>query len=430
MHFFGSVSLSLVARAIGVINVILIIPIVVNNYSTEEFALFSILTQSITIYGFLDLGIGGILINEIIRLRNKGYVKILRTVVFQALKFVSIVAISLIIVVTILYYIFGVQFLDKEFSESILIILDNNFVKLSVLFFLVLPTTLIQKIQFGFLDNIIFHITEIAQKSLQILAIYVLVYNGNNIIDLVIYFYLIILIVNILNISIYFFWIKKAIFKNTVLVKRNYMPSLIKKAFYFFLGSIFFFLSRTLDTYLIGFFGSFGELKDFEIIKRPFDIGLTTIMVVTSVLWPILGEAHQKKEFSKVKRILNTTIICVILTMLLLLVLMVIFGNPILQIWISDDIYFEKKIFILVGIVFLLYGLGNILITHLNSINVFSVQLVIFVLLALIGIPTKIYYLQENGLEGYLQVLIVLLLSIYIVPIYIISNCRIKKHQI
>lgn len=422
IHFFGSVSLSFVARAIGIINIILILPLVVNNYSAEEFALFSILTQTITIYGFLDLGIGSILINEIIRLRNKGYFKILRTVVFQTLKFISLIAIGLIIIISLAYYLFGVSFLKEEFSREVLQILDSNFIKFTVLFFLVLPTTIIQKVQFGFLDNIIFHIVEIIQKSLQIITIYFLVKNDSNIIDLVFYFYFIILVTNILNLFVYFFFIKKSVFKAREVINKNYIPSLIKKAFYFFLGSIFFFFSRTLDTYLISFFGSFEHLKDFEIIKRPFDIGLTSVMIVTSVLWPILGEAHQKQQFRKIKKLLNITLFGVVVGMILLLITMAIIGNPILQVWINDDVYFSKNMFILCGIVFLLYGIGNILITHLNSINVFSVQLVIYVVLAIIGIPVKIYFLENHGLEGYLIALAFLLLIIYVIPMYIFSR--------
>ncbi|MFD1062575.1 lipopolysaccharide biosynthesis protein [Winogradskyella litorisediminis] len=407
----------------------IIIPLIINNYTTEEFAVFSILTQFITIYGFLDLGIGSILINEIIYYRSKKYIKIIRTVVFQLIKFLSVLALILLGIFLLINYFFGLELLFKDIDEELLVSLSDNFPLLCGLFFVILPTTLIQKIQFGFLDNSIFHISEIVQKSLQILLIYFLVKYDSSIVDIIFYYYLAILVTNFINILLYFFIIRKDVFRNKKVIKKLYIPSLIKKSIFYFLGSIFFFFSRTIDTYLISIYGSYDILKDYEIIKRPFDIGLTTLMVITSVLWPILAEAHHKKEFKKIKKLLNTTIIGVFLAMILLSLLMVAIGDEILQLWIGDDtISYQTLVYVLAGSVFLLYGVGNVLITYLNSISVFYVQLVVYVILAFIGIPIKIYTLSNYGLSGYLAALIVILALVYVIPMYFISNKKINKN--
>lgn len=430
-HFVSSVSLSLIARALGIINIIIIIPLIVNNYTVQEFAVFSILTQFITIYGFLDLGIGSILINEIIYYRSKSYFKIIRTIVYQLIKFLSVLAIFLAGISIIIVYFFGVDFLFKDIDQELLSLLNQNFPILCGLFFLILPTTLIQKVQFGFLDNSIFHIFEIVQKSLQILLIYYLVKNGENIIDVILFYYLAIFLTNLINILLYFLVIKKDVFKNNTVIKKTYMPRLIRKSVYYFLGSIFFFFSRTIDTYLISIYGSFDILKDFEIIKRPFDIGLTTLMVVTSVLWPILAEANQKKEFKKIKKLLNITLSGVLIAMTLLVFIMMIRGDEILQLWIGDkSISYQTMIYILAGAVFLMYGIGNVLITYLNSISVFHLQLIIYIILAFIGIPIKIYTLSHYGLEGYLIGLIAILAVIYVTPMYIISHKKINNNLV
>lgn len=426
--FISSVSLSLLARAIGIINIILILPLIVNNYTAEEFTVFTIFTQFITIYGFLDLGIGNILINEIVYYRNKEYFKILRTVVFQILKFLSVLSLIFIVLATLLYFIFGIEVIFSKLNDDLLNAINSNYFQLTILFFLILPTTLIQKIQFGFLDNSIFHLSEVIQKSSQIIVIYLLVKYKYSIIDLIFYYYLVILVTNSINMLYYFLIIKKDIFKKYGIVKKTYIPSLIKKSVYFFLGSIFFFFSRTLDTYLISFYGSFEYLKDFEIIKRPFDIGLTTVMIITSVLWPMLAEANHKKEFKKIKKLLSLTFLGVLIVMIIVMILMTFFGDFILQTWINDDsINYTKKMYILVGVIFLIYALGNILVTYLNSISIFRVQLVTYVILAVVGIPVKIYVLVNYSLEQYFIALIVLLLLIYIVPMYLISAKKLKQ---
>lgn len=428
-HFFSSVSLSLIARAIGIVNIILIIPLIINNYTSEEFAIFSILTQFITIYGFLDLGIGSILINEIIYYRSKKYIKIIRTVVFQLFKFLSVLGIILLALFLLFYFVFGIDFLLNDLSLELLESINNNCIILATLFFIILPTTLIQKIQFGFLDNSIFHICEIVQKGLQIVVIYLSVLWNFDIIELIIYYYLTILLTNFINIILYLFIIKRSIFRSREVVQKQYVGRLIKKSFYYFLGSIFFFFSRTLDTYLIGFYGSFEILKDFEIIKRPFDISLTTLMVVTSVLWPIFTEAHHKKQFKKIRKLLNITILGVFGAMGILILVMIFFGDKVLQFWIGDStIVFENTTYILAGFVFLIYGIGNILVTYLNSISIFYVQLIIYVILAIIGIPIKIYALTNFGLKGYFISLIVILSIIYVIPMYFVSNKKLNKN--
>ena len=421
-HFVGSFSLSFIARLLGIINILIIIPLIINNYDAEEFALFSIVTQFITIYGFLDLGIGHILINEIVLYRNKNYLNKLKTVIVQSFKFLLLISLFVIVLLVVYYYTCGLGVLENKFSKDIVALINSNYLKFICLFCLVLPTTLIQKIQFGFLDNMRFHFFEIIQKMLQIIAIYVLVSHQYSILDLIYYYYLVILITNLINIVYYFFIVKKDYFKKGKILNKNLIPGLVKKSFYFFLGSIFFFFSRTLDTYLISVYGSFEALKDYEIIKRPFDIGLTTVMIITSVLWPMLTEASHKKQFSKIKKILNQTFLGVFVIMFLLSLSMLLFGNELLKIWINDKtIFFSNRMFILTGLVFMMYAVGNILVTYLNSISVFLVQLIIYIALTLIGIPFKIKVLNDFGLEGYFVLLSILLLVLYVLPMYIIS---------
>lgn len=414
----------------GVLYIILLLPIIINNYTAEEFAVFVILTQLMTIYGFLDLGIGSILINKIIYYRNKDQVKIIRTVVFQTLKFLIYIALFFILVFMIFYHSFGIEFLRDKFNPTLYEDINLNYSKLTILFFLILPTTLIQKIQFGFLDNTIFHISEIIQKVFNIIIIYYLVKQGENIVTLIYCTYLIIFLINIINIGCYFLYFKKDVFFSFNIAKNNYIPSLIKKSFYFFLAGIFFFFSRTIDSYLINDFGSSDHLRDYEIIKRPFDIGLTTIIVITSVLWPMLGEAHQKKQFDKVKNMLYFTLIGVLLGMGVLLIIMLFTGNDILQVWLNKNINFTNTLFILVGLMSLLYGLGNVLSIYLNSINVFLIQLKVYLVLALIGIPFKIYALSYYGLKGYLIATVILLTFIYFIPMLTFSIKKLKSNLV
>ncbi|HIC30546.1 MAG TPA: hypothetical protein EYO76_01380 [Flavobacteriaceae bacterium] len=100
-HFVGSFSLSFIARLLGIINILIIIPLIINNYDAEEFALFSIVTQFITIYGFLDLGIGHILINEIVLYRNKNYLNKLKTVIVQSFKFLLLISLFVIVLLVV-----------------------------------------------------------------------------------------------------------------------------------------------------------------------------------------------------------------------------------------------------------------------------------------------------------------------------------------
>lgn len=421
-HFVGSFSLSFIARLLGIVNILIIIPLIINNYDAEEFALFSIVTQFITIYGFLDLGIGHILINEIVLYRNNNYLNKLKTIIIQSFKFLSVISLCSIIILIIVFYTFGLEVLEDKFSKNLVTLINSNYLKFTCLFCLVLPTTLIQKIQFGFLDNIRFHFFEIIQKILQIIVIYVLVSYQYSILDLIFYYYLVILATNFINIIYYFFIVKKDYFEKSKVLNENLIPGLLKKSFYFFLGSIFFFFSRTLDTYLISVYGSFEALKDYEIIKRPFDLGLTTVMIITSVLWPMLTEASHKKQFSKIKKILNQTFLGVFVIMLILSLSMLLFGNEILRLWIRDEsIFFSNRMFILTGLVFMMYAIGNILVTYLNSISVFFVQLIIYIALTFIGIPFKIKVLNDFGLEGYFVLLSVLLFVLYVTPMYIVS---------
>ncbi|TCK67812.1 O-antigen/teichoic acid export membrane protein [Winogradskyella wandonensis] len=429
-YYVSSIGLSFFAKAIGLINIMLIIPLLVNNYSADEFGIYILLTQLITIFGVLDFGLGSVLINEILFFRNSKQFGKIKEIIIQSFSFLLIVSLVLTLLTVFILFILK-EPKSYDFLPDIIKSAKNlDLFKISVVFFLILPFTLIQKIQFGFLDNAVFHFVEVIQKIIQGVGIFIMAKNTYNIFDIVFFYYSVILLTDMLNGIIYFFFIKKPILQSTKFTRQNLLPPLFKKSFYFFLVSLFFFFSNTIDTYLISGFGNFQMLKDYDIIKRPYEICMVGIMIIISVLWPVFGEAYQKKQVSKIKMIVRRSLLTVTTGLLLLSLTMFFFGNEIISLWINQTKEYKVYLFLIVGLMYLMFSLGNVFIAYLNSANSISVQVIIYSVMTFIGVPFKIFFIKSYGLDGYFIASSIILAFLFAIPLYYQYSKKVKKAKL
>ena len=192
-----SFSISFFARLMGLVFTVLITPMLINYLGKEDYGLWSILISFSSFLAFSDFGLGAGLLNFI--LLNKNDKVKTQLGVFSTFYFLLTTSLLLIILLISLSYLINWNdFFNTDYNKT------NNLIRSVIFLFLFnIPFSIIQKIQFGFLENYIFHVWEVVQKIFLIVFIFISVYFELDLINICIGYYLIFILINILNLIYY-----------------------------------------------------------------------------------------------------------------------------------------------------------------------------------------------------------------------------------
>lgn len=431
-----SFSSSFIARLAGLLSTIVITPLLVNYFSKETFALWSILILVVGFSGFADLGMGHSLMNHLSKAKYNNKKdqekKLIATTAFFL--FISSIFLGLVL-------FFLSQLVDwNSFFKMDNVSLSNQMTKASYLvifiFFVNVPFSLVHKIQYAWLDNHIYHLWEIVQKVLTIVFLLMCVYLKLSLSYFVIAFYSPFLIVNALNLLLYS---KKRKIISQLFFNGEFLNSLDYKIFrivfnsgaLFFLVALFFNLGRSVDSFIIGRYSSLEFVTNFEIIKKPFDLILVFIMMLSSGLWPAFGDAIHSKDYKWIESAVKKSLTVVSIVSFLGLCFLVIFGNDLLRLWLGGDYSFVLNLFIVVACWYFLLSINNVISSFLGAHNIIKKQILMFLSFMIIGIPLKIFGVQSYNILGLVVATIIVFLITILIPSLIITrniiNANIRK---
>lgn len=424
-----SFSTSLIARVMGFAYVVFITPLIVSYFSKEGFGLWSILILVSTFGNFADLGLGHSLMNslsEAIYKKNDNVIKLISTTFFTLV--LSSVLFSIILVVANSFSDINFNIVDQNLKNQKEIAI--NF--LIVLFFANIPLSVIQKIQYAYLDNHIYHFWEFIQKVITIIGIYVCVKLELKFFYFIICFYCPFIFCNMLNI---FFYLnkKKWLFTNFKVFFQKfefkYLRSLSKSGILFFTMALLFVIGRTSDSYILARFSSLGTVTSFEIIKKPFDLILVFIMMLSAGMWPAYGDAMHSRDFNWIKKVIKKSLFYVTTLGVLSSIFFVLYGNQILSFWLNKNYNFSKVFFLIVGVWYLLLSLNNVISNFLGASNVLKQQVFIYLIYCLIGVPLKIYMATNYQLKDFVLINCLVFLLVILLPTFYISYKQLKSYS-
>ncbi|QXP60662.1 lipopolysaccharide biosynthesis protein [Olleya sp. HaHaR_3_96] len=427
-----SFTTSFIARVLGLLSTIIITPLLLRHFTTEGFALWSMLIIVVNFSGFADLGMGHSLMNLLSEAKHKKTKEIEKKLIVTTVIFLLISSFILAFFSLLFNYLFNWETFFDISSQSLSHQMKNSVYLVIILFFINVPFSIIHKIQYAWLDNHVYHIWEIVQKLSIIILVYIGVKKAFSLEYFVIAFYAPFIIINIFNI---FFYAK---YKPTIrdCITRKYFISsidlkifnvILKTGVLFFLMSLLFNLGRSFDNFIIGRFSSLELVTDYEIVKKPFDLILVFIMMLSSGLWPAFGDAIHAKDYQWIKKVLKKSLITVMIFSSLGVCFLILFGNNILKIWLKEDYSFSFEMFLLMAISYFLFSINNVLSSFLGANSIIKKQIYMFFVYLIISVPLKIYGVMHYELKGLLLLNIISFFCIVLVPSLIISFNKIKS---
>ena len=421
-----SFTASFAARIFGLIFSILITPMMLDYLGNENYGLWTVLISFSGFLAFSDFGLSAGLLNFILKYKNE--MDKVEKAISSTFWFLTVTSVSLIILL-----ISGSYFLDWGSFFNTNINNVNSLVRIVILLFLInIPFSIIQKIQFGFLQNHIYHLWEVVQKITLILFIIIGIQLQLNLFALIIGYYLIFILINLSNLLIYGSKNKhiqlNKIILNKLQIDQPIFNQIFKTGFLFLLMNLTYVLGRSSNKLIISYWGSLENVTEYDILLKPFEIFMVFIMMFTGTLWSAFGDALQKKDFMWIQKIIKKSFLFIAIGVLIITTVMIFYGNNILEIWLGNKYDFNANYYLVLGIWTLILALSNVFSALLNAGNYLKFQIVTFLIYGIISFFCKIYGLIHFGLFGFIMLNTITYFLIILIP-DIIKYKKIK-HEI
>ncbi len=165
------------------------------------------------------------------------------------------------------------------------------------------------------------------------------------------------------------------------------------------------------------------EVTSYNNVFKLFQVFLIISTIIHAPLWPLYTNAYYNHDLDWIRATVRR-LHYLLLLLVPLIILTIVFGPRILEAWIKEDIFYDYKLLLFMGLFVVIRIFGEIYITFLNSIGKIKTQLIISVIAAVINIPLSIIFVKffELGSSGIiLSTVISMSLYALVMPIQAIS---------
>ena len=404
-----------------------LVPILIFFLGKVEYGVW-ITVFSITNWIFtFDLGIGQGLRNKLTESLSENNSKKASKVISTAYIFISIFSLVLLLLGALIISFIDFQSLFNYYGKSSSYLQD--FVFLSLIFTILnFILSLYKKLYLAIHKSYFVELINVFFQTLFLVTILLWSYFELNesLINLILIYGLINFFVSIFA-TFVFFKLKKIInfsFKN---FSKKEGKSLFGLGGQFFIINISLLVILSTDNLIISKMLGPEYVTDYSTIQKVFQFLIVIFTVFISSSWSLYSEALFKKDYNWIRANLKKMKLYYLVIVFLGVVLFV-FIQQILNIWIGEDVVSIPKGLALTSLLYsLVFCFTNIYMFFINATNKISIQMYLYVFGAIINIPLSIYLVNLIGTStGVILATIICVIPLLIVmPIQ--ANFLLKK---
>lgn len=140
-------------------------------------------------------------------------------------------------------------------------------------------------------------------------------------------------------------------------------------------------------------------VTQYNVANRYFNIVYMVVNIAITPLWSAFTDAYTKRDFvwmrSMKKRMSQMCLVVAALCIVLLLI-----SAPVYKIWIGDSVDISFSLSATMCLMIICQTFGNVFMTMVNGVGTMRVQMITYILLALISWPSFTFLSRYVGLEG------------------------------
>jgi O-antigen/teichoic acid export membrane protein len=383
------------------ISTILVIPMLHRYLNPELFGVWMAIASFAAFFPLLDFGIGSSLMGLISKDIEKNKITIYKNINSS---YILLILISLII---ISFWVIFIYFFE---NKNIIIgnISNNNkesaFLGFSAFIFIStinIPASLIQKIQMALQHGYWVGYNQLIGSFFVIILSYLAVYFKLEFIYIVAATILPNLLVNFLLTVYYLRNHLKSFFLDLSSIRKFEYKNLVRNGIFFFVIQLASIVAFSSDAMVIPHLLGQEEYGQYAIIQKIFVVVSLAISSALSGLWPAISDAIASEDRRWVASICRKLFLSSFIFILIILVIINIFIDDILKMWIGDNFYKPSNFLIYLFSFWTLLEVAGILITAiLNAFNILASQALIAIAMSFIIIYLKFVLLSIMGING------------------------------
>lgn len=397
-----NIILSFGAKGISIITQLLIVPMTINYVNPTQYGIWLTLSSIIAWIGFFDLGFGNGMRNKVAEAKAKGDVELAKryvsTTYFAIGAIVAILFCSVELINLFLNWS-SILKVDELYNEE----LRKVFAILTAFFCLSMVVKLFKSLLnadqkpgvASWVDvlgqlislGVIFLLTKFSEGSLLRLATF---YSGIPALTLL-----------VISGIAYHFTPYRQYAPHYKFVKKELIKDIMNIGIQFFIIYVCMLVIFQVINIVISRELGPESVTEYNIAYKYFNIAYSVIVIVLSPFWSAFTDAYHKKDFvwmRKAKSMLEKIWLCEVVVM----ILMVVIASWFYKVWIGESVKIATVVSIGMSVYIVVQSLGTVYMQLINGIGTIRIQLIVYLIFALISWPLMMYSCRAFGLAGIL----------------------------
>lgn len=399
---FINIILSFGAKGISIITQLLIVPLTINYVNPTQYGIWLTLSSIVAWIGFFDLGFGSGMRNKVAEAKAKGDVELAKRYVSTTYFAIGTIVVVLFLTVELLNNFLSwssILKVDDVYNEE----LRKVFAILTAFFCLSMVVKLFNSLLNADQKPGVVSLINVFGQLISLIVIYLLTkYSEGSLLRLAT-FYSGIPALTLLFISAiaYHFTPYRQYAPHYKYVKKGLIKDIVNVGVQFFIIYLSMLVIFQVINIVISRELGPESVTEYNIAYKYFNIAYSVIVIILSPFWSAFTDAYYKKDFvwmKKAKAMLEKIWICEIVAM----ILMVVIAPWFYKVWIGGSAQVRTIVSIWMSVYIIVQSLGTIYMHLINGIGCIRIQLVVYLIFAIISWPLMMYSCRAFGLVGIL----------------------------
>lgn len=395
-----NIVLSFIARGVSMVCSLLIVPVTIHYVNPTRYGIWLTLSSIISWIQLFDFGLGNGLRNKFAEAMaddDKDLAKQYVSTTYFTLGIIMLVLFTVIVIINQFLNWANILKLDASYAQE----LKQVFTIVTFFFCTSLVVNLFSTILTANQKPGLSAILGAVGQIVSLLVIYFLTLTTEgSLFNLALYYSGVPMLV-VLFASVYGFGFTR--YKDYVpklkCYKKNHIKSVTSLGFKFFVICIsMFFVFQMMNIVISRELGP-DAVTEYNIAFKYFNILTTIIIIIVTPFWSAFTDAYHKKDYiwmaSSMKKLEKVWLMSCLATLV-----MIIFANLFYRVWVGKELVVQMSTTVSMAVYVTFYNLGQIYMYMINGVGTVKIQLIIYLLFAMVAWPLMVQLCRIFGLPG------------------------------
>ena len=397
-----NIILSFGAKGITILTQLMIVPLTINYVNPTKYGIWLTLSSIIAWIGFFDLGFGNGMRNKVAEAKAKGNVELARQYVSTTYFAIGAIVLCLFVVVQILNLFLSwpnILKVDEVYTKE----LRDVFAIITLFFCLNMIFKLFKSLLTADQKPGVVAWIEVAGQILSLLAIYLLTKLSEGSLLKLAIFYSGIPTITIILVSAYAyrFTSYKEYAPHLKYVKRGQIKDILNIGIQFFIIYLCMLVIFQIINVVISRELGPDAVTEYNIAYKYFNIAYSVMTIILTPFWSAFTDAYHKQDYRWMRKT-KTVLEKIWLLEIIAVIMMVLLSSWFYKVWVGDSVSIDIMLSVCMAFFMLAQSIGAVYMNLINGIGTIRIQLVVYVVFAIISLPLMQFSCRAFGLLGIL----------------------------